>query len=68
MTEELKDPSAWSGDTMSASPPVISVMLIPALILLGATLVPLTFLTFAQARTGRWQVPASALCRCCSSR
>ncbi|MEU8424127.1 PrsW family intramembrane metalloprotease [Micromonospora sp. NPDC048835] len=34
---------------------------VPALILLGATLVPLTFLTFAQARTGRWQVPASAL-------
>jgi RsiW-degrading membrane proteinase PrsW (M82 family) len=34
---------------------------VPALILLGATVVPLTFLTFAQARTGRWQVPASAL-------
>ncbi|WP_328374012.1 DUF1294 domain-containing protein [Micromonospora zamorensis] len=34
---------------------------VPALILLGATLVPLTFLTFAQARTGRWQVPASVL-------
>jgi PhnB protein len=28
MTEEPKDPSASSGDTMSASPPVISVMLI----------------------------------------
>jgi RsiW-degrading membrane proteinase PrsW (M82 family) len=34
---------------------------IPALILLGASVVPLAFLTFAQARTGRWQVPASAL-------
>jgi len=34
---------------------------VPALILLGATVVPLAFLTFAQARTGRWQVPASAL-------
>lgn len=35
--------------------------LVPSLILLGATVVPLSFLTFAQARTGRWQVPASAL-------
>ncbi|MCA2216442.1 PrsW family intramembrane metalloprotease [Jidongwangia harbinensis] len=34
---------------------------VPALILLGATVVPLSFLTFAQARTGRWQVPASTL-------
>lgn len=34
---------------------------VPALILLGATVVPMSFLTFAQARTGRWQVPASAL-------
>jgi RsiW-degrading membrane proteinase PrsW (M82 family) len=34
---------------------------VPALILLGATVVPLAFLTFAQAHTGRWQVPASAL-------
>ena len=34
---------------------------IPSLLLLGATVVPLAFLTFAQARTGRWQVPASAL-------
>jgi RsiW-degrading membrane proteinase PrsW (M82 family) len=34
---------------------------VPALILLGATVVPLAFLTFAQARTGRWQVPAWAL-------
>jgi RsiW-degrading membrane proteinase PrsW (M82 family) len=34
---------------------------VPALILLGATVVPLTFLTFAQARTGRWHVPASVL-------
>ncbi|GLY94318.1 PrsW family intramembrane metalloprotease [Actinoplanes sp. NBRC 103695] len=34
---------------------------VPALILLGATVVPMAFLTFAQARTGRWQVPASAL-------
>jgi RsiW-degrading membrane proteinase PrsW (M82 family) len=34
---------------------------VPALILLGATVVPLAFLTFAQARTGRWEVPTSAL-------
>jgi len=34
---------------------------VPALILLGATVMPLAFLTFAQARTGRWQVPGSAL-------
>jgi RsiW-degrading membrane proteinase PrsW (M82 family) len=34
---------------------------VPALILLGATVVPLSFLTFAQARTGKWQVPGSAL-------
>lgn len=34
---------------------------VPSLILLGATVVPLSFLTFAQARTGRWQVPSSAL-------
>src|SRR3954467_6163931 len=35
--------------------------LVPSLILLGATVIPLAFLTFAQARTGRWQVPSSAL-------
>lgn len=34
---------------------------VPSLILLGATVIPLAFLTFAQARSGRWQVPASAL-------
>jgi RsiW-degrading membrane proteinase PrsW (M82 family) len=34
---------------------------VPSLILLGATVVPLAFLTFARARAGRWQVPASAL-------
>ncbi|WP_203839072.1 PrsW family intramembrane metalloprotease [Winogradskya humida] len=34
---------------------------VPSLLLLGATVVPLSFLTFAQGRTGRWQVPASAL-------
>jgi RsiW-degrading membrane proteinase PrsW (M82 family) len=34
---------------------------VPSLLLLGATVVPLSFLTFAQARTGHWQVPASAL-------
>ena len=34
---------------------------VPALILLGASVVPLSFLTFAQARTGRWEVPASVL-------
>jgi RsiW-degrading membrane proteinase PrsW (M82 family) len=34
---------------------------VPPLILLGATVVPLAFLTFAQARTGRWQVPGWAL-------
>ncbi|WP_433832217.1 PrsW family intramembrane metalloprotease [Actinoplanes sp. CA-015351] len=35
--------------------------LVPALILLGASTVPAAFLTFAQARTGQWQVPASVL-------
>lgn len=34
---------------------------VPALLLLGATVVPLSFLAFAQARTGRWEVPASVL-------
>ncbi|WP_199511280.1 PrsW family intramembrane metalloprotease [Nucisporomicrobium flavum] len=34
---------------------------VPSLLLLGATVVPLAFLSFAQARTGRWQVPAAAL-------
>src|SRR3954463_16298308 len=34
---------------------------VPSLILLGATVVPLSFLTFARARTGRWQGPGSAL-------
>jgi RsiW-degrading membrane proteinase PrsW (M82 family) len=34
---------------------------VPSLILLGATVVPAAFLTFAQARTGRWQVPAAVL-------
>lgn len=34
---------------------------VPALILLGATVVPAAFLAFAQARTGRWQVPPSVL-------
>jgi protease PrsW len=34
---------------------------VPALIVLGATVVPLAFLTFARARAGRWQVPTSAL-------
>jgi RsiW-degrading membrane proteinase PrsW (M82 family) len=34
---------------------------VPALILLGATVVPAAFLTFAQSRTGRWQVPVSVL-------
>ncbi|MEU4564608.1 PrsW family glutamic-type intramembrane protease [Actinoplanes sp. NPDC023936] len=35
--------------------------LVPAVILLGACTVPAAFLTFAQARTGRWQVPATVL-------
>ncbi|MEU8821333.1 PrsW family glutamic-type intramembrane protease [Actinoplanes sp. NPDC048796] len=34
---------------------------VPALILLGASVVPASFLTFAQARTGRWEVPTSVL-------
>jgi len=34
---------------------------VPSLILLGAAVVPASFLTFASARTGRWQVPASIL-------
>ncbi|BBH69148.1 hypothetical protein ACTI_58330 [Actinoplanes sp. OR16] len=35
--------------------------LVPAVILLGASTVPAAFLTFAQSRTGQWQVPASVL-------
>ncbi len=35
--------------------------LVPALILLGAGVVPATFLAFAQARTGAWHVPAGLL-------
>jgi RsiW-degrading membrane proteinase PrsW (M82 family) len=31
---------------------------VPTTILLGATVVPATFLTFAAGRSGRWQVPA----------
>ncbi|MEV4347842.1 PrsW family intramembrane metalloprotease [Actinoplanes sp. NPDC049596] len=34
---------------------------VPALILLGASVVPASFLTFAQARTGRWEVPTAVL-------
>lgn len=34
---------------------------VPSLILLGATVVPLSFLAFARARSGRWQAPAFAL-------
>ncbi|GAA4717843.1 PrsW family intramembrane metalloprotease [Phytohabitans rumicis] len=34
---------------------------VPATILLGATVMPATFLTFAQGRSGRWQVPASII-------
>jgi RsiW-degrading membrane proteinase PrsW (M82 family) len=34
---------------------------VPSLILLGAAVVPMSFLTFTRARTGRWQVPTSAL-------
>ena len=35
--------------------------LIPAMILLGASVVPASFLTFAAARAGQWQVPNSVL-------
>jgi hypothetical protein len=31
---------------------------VPTLILLGATVIPLAFMTFAAGRPGRWQVPA----------
>ncbi len=34
---------------------------VPAMILLGATVVPATFLTFVQGRSGEWQVPPSVL-------
>jgi RsiW-degrading membrane proteinase PrsW (M82 family) len=34
---------------------------VPATILLGAAVVPATFLTFVQGRSGRWQVPAVVL-------
>ncbi|MEJ3746818.1 PrsW family intramembrane metalloprotease [Actinomycetes bacterium KLBMP 9797] len=34
---------------------------VPATILLGAAVVPATFLTFVEGRSGRWQVPASVL-------
>jgi RsiW-degrading membrane proteinase PrsW (M82 family) len=34
---------------------------VPTTILLGASVVPVTFLTFAAGRTGRWRVPASIL-------
>ncbi|BCY08246.1 hypothetical protein L3i22_033340 [Actinoplanes sp. L3-i22] len=34
---------------------------VPSMILLGASIAPATFLTFAQGRSGRWQVPASTL-------
>jgi RsiW-degrading membrane proteinase PrsW (M82 family) len=35
--------------------------LVPAVIMLGASTVPAAFLTFAQARTGQWQVPGPVL-------
>lgn len=34
---------------------------VPSMILLGATVVPATFLTFVQGRSGRWQVPTAIL-------
>ena len=34
---------------------------VPALILLGATVVPLAFPTSTRARAGRWQVPAATV-------
>jgi len=34
---------------------------VPAMILLGATVVPAAFLVFTQARSGRWQVPGMTL-------
>ena len=38
-----------------------NINFIPSMILLGASIAPATFLTFAQGRTGRWQLPASTL-------
>jgi protease PrsW len=38
-----------------------NVNFVPSMILLGATIAPATFLTFAQGRTGRWQVPARTI-------
>ncbi|GAA2625149.1 PrsW family intramembrane metalloprotease [Actinomadura fulvescens] len=34
---------------------------VPSMILLGSTVVPVTFLTFAAGRSGHWQVPALTL-------
>jgi RsiW-degrading membrane proteinase PrsW (M82 family) len=34
---------------------------VPSMILLGATVVPAAFVTFAAGRSGRWQVPASVI-------
>ncbi|MFU8875431.1 PrsW family intramembrane metalloprotease [Micromonospora sp. SL4-19] len=36
-----------------------NINFVPALILLGASIAPATFLTFAQGRSGRWRVPGS---------
>jgi drug/metabolite transporter (DMT)-like permease len=38
-----------------------NITFVPSMILLGAVIVPATFLTFAQGRSGRWQVPGSLL-------
>ncbi|MET7832443.1 PrsW family glutamic-type intramembrane protease [Micromonospora sediminicola] len=38
-----------------------NINFVPALILLGASIAPATFLTFAQGRTGRWRVPGSVV-------
>lgn len=34
---------------------------IPSMILLGAVVFPMTFVTFAAGRSGQWQVPAAVL-------
>ncbi|KIR64223.1 MULTISPECIES: PrsW family intramembrane metalloprotease [Micromonospora] len=38
-----------------------NINFIPALIMLGSSIAPATFLTFAQGRSGHWQVPGSVI-------
>ncbi|GAA2712785.1 PrsW family intramembrane metalloprotease [Actinoplanes palleronii] len=38
-----------------------NINFVPSMILLGAVIIPATFLTFAQGRSGRWQVPGTTI-------